>query len=970
VRLDTKSFLDAVLPEQGRRCIGALRGGVFQNIFRADNAAAEAMALKVDAAGKDAYIALAGFGEDNKRTQANVVALRTLWLDIDTQENKPKETYASRKEAAAALTRFCKELGLPKPWIVSSGYGLHVYFPFDEDVPPATWAIVSKSLKAAVDKWGLAVDPSRTTDSASVLRMPGTANRKSGGAKQVKILQAGEATDVATLLHLLSQYAGADLLGPPPARLNVAINSDLINAREFEPSDPDKVANHCAQLAAMRETRGNLSQPLWYACIGVVAHCEGGEDTSKEWSIGHPAYSDAETEAKVAQALKFGPTTCEKLQSIEPGGCSGCPHKGKITSPIRLGTTSGEPQYLPAEPVAPAAPGEPVAPQVWSAMTYPQGWGFGEIDGWARPMLWRAGDTDEDTGKQERIPVSDVNFYPVARIDRGVGYSMHLRMHGAQGSREFTIQNGLVGEGGAKLSRELAENEVVMTHPKHAGDYLGAWIRKLRDEYDATPSSQQFGWFDRSFIIGTRRIIPGQGTLGKAIIHSNATSEAKALSARGDLATWVETVDTIYNRPDSEPLQYCILASFAAPLYRMLGESGGVTVYAHSSGSGYGKTTAQKVGLSAWGNAQELILMNSQFTETALWEHMGTMNNLPVVIDEMTNCTPAFASTLVYSMSTGKSKARRNADLSKRDSKDWATICMASGNKLLTEKISAQRTNAEAEMMRVFEFTLHKKGQLDPNTAMSLVGTFNDHYGHGGESFMRYVVDNYDSVRDRLIAVRKMLNKALGFRQEERYWSALHACVLVALELCRKLDLLRFSTQDLLTWIKSETLLNRGGLAASVRDPLAVFNDMLSDIWRGVLVTYGEGSLLLGEPAMVVNNQYPIGTLVGRHILPVDTNCREVLYISKTVAKNWCDNNGASLKEMKDALVAAGWLKPQEVRFTLGKGVPKYSGTGNPLCWEINRPAMRADTGADDPIAQKLSLVKGGSHDKTQTAGM
>ena len=59
--MDTKAFLDAVLPDEGRRCIGALRGGVFQNIFQADNAAAEAMALKVDAAGKDAYIALAGF---------------------------------------------------------------------------------------------------------------------------------------------------------------------------------------------------------------------------------------------------------------------------------------------------------------------------------------------------------------------------------------------------------------------------------------------------------------------------------------------------------------------------------------------------------------------------------------------------------------------------------------------------------------------------------------------------------------------------------------------------------------------------------------------------------------------------------------------------------------------------------------------------------------------------------------------
>lgn len=964
--LDTKAFLDAVLPDEGRRCIGALRGGVFQNIFQADNAAAEAMALKVDAAGKDAYIALAGFGEDKKRTQANVVALRTLWLDIDTQENKPKETYADRKEAVAALTGFCKEIGLPTPWVVSSGYGLHVYFPFDQDVTPDQWGVVSRALKAAVDKWGLAVDPSRTTDSASVLRMPGTSNRKGGGSAPVKILKAGLTSDPDMLLDLLAQYVGVDpLAGPPPKMAAAAINADLINAREFEPSDPDKVAEHCAQIGAMRSTRGNLSQPMWYAAIGVVAHCEDGEDKCKEWSIGHPDYSDDETETKVAQALKFGPTTCDRFQSIEAAGCASCPHKGKVTSPIQLGTLSGEPQYIPVDPAEPAP-----AVQVWGSLTYPSGWGWGPLNAnTQQSCLWRkaaAGDDESDP----KVRICDVNVYPVARIDRSTGYSMRLRMHGKQGSREFTISNGLVGEAGSKLMHELADNEVMMTSAKQAADYLGAWIGKLRDEYAATPATSQFGWYDQSFIIGERRIVPGQTSLGKAMISSNATSEAKALVSKGDAQAWIDAVDAIYNRPNSEPLQYCVLAAFAAPLYRMLGESGGVTIYAHSVGSGYGKTTAQKVGLSAWGNAQELLLMNNQFTETALWEHMGTMNNLPVVIDEMTNCTPAFASTLVYSMSTGKSKARRNADLSKRENKDWATICLASGNQLLTEKISAQRTNAEAEIMRVFEFTLHKKGQLDPNTARELIGTFNDHYGHAGESFMRYVVDNHDAVRARLKSVIKMLNVNLGFRQEERYWAAAHTCILVALELCKKIGILQFDTAALLNWIKVETAQNRGTLTSSVRDPLSVFNDMLADIWKGVLVTYGEGDLSMNKPAMMVGEQYPVGTLAGRHILPADANCREVLYLSRTVAKKWCDANGSSLKEMHDALVDAGWLKPREVRFTLGKGVPKYSGTGNPPCWEIDRAAMRAATGADDPIAQKLSVVKGGADERDRKAGV
>src|SRR5690554_599482 len=131
----TLEFLRRVLPAEGKY-VGASMvpgaGKMKNKVFGDSEALAQAL-LTASANGHDTWFALAAYqrgwhredGGDGKpnrlRTQANVRALRALWVDIDVD---PGKAYASLDEAKQGLRRFLLRF-LPPHFIVGSGSGLH-----------------------------------------------------------------------------------------------------------------------------------------------------------------------------------------------------------------------------------------------------------------------------------------------------------------------------------------------------------------------------------------------------------------------------------------------------------------------------------------------------------------------------------------------------------------------------------------------------------------------------------------------------------------------------------------------------------------------------------------------------------------------------------------------------------------------------------------------------------------------------
>jgi hypothetical protein len=103
------------------------------------------------------------------------------------------------------------------------------------------------------------------------------------------------------------------------------------------PASGEIIAEQCAQLREFRDKQGQIPEPLWYAGLGVLAHCEDGDRLAHNWSSGDPRYSPAETQERLERVREFGPTRCDKFHDVNPALCERCPRWRKITSPIQLG---------------------------------------------------------------------------------------------------------------------------------------------------------------------------------------------------------------------------------------------------------------------------------------------------------------------------------------------------------------------------------------------------------------------------------------------------------------------------------------------------------------------------------------------------------------------------------------------------------------------------------------------------------
>jgi hypothetical protein len=750
-----------------------------------------------------------------------------------------------------------------------------------------------------------------------------------------------------TSLDGFRQALKAHLHKVPAPRTKERLNEDLRGVESYPPANADQIADQCAVIALVRNTRGQVDQPTWYHSLSVIGTCEGGDRIAHEWSSGHPTYSEAETAKKLAQAMAYPPTTCVKLHDCQSALCEKCPQWGKIGSPIRLG-------FAQATITAPASPPEDARQAAEEAarplFELPERFSYTQVGG--KYILFQS--VKSKDGEWSNVPFCATLHYPIKLIYAEDGIKLEMEAYLPRGgTRRFILAGSLIGAGGAALAAELGKNGVVSHQGQKMKEegYLTALYNKMKADAMAVVSYHRFGWYEDSFLVGQTMIRPTGNV--DALCHGNAQAKMFAFTPRGDYAVWKQVIDTAYNHEGQEALQYLVILGFAAPLFSLFKESGGVTVYSHSQGSGVGKTTAQRAALSAWGDWQQLQLSEGKTTNNALWGLVGTYCNLPVVYDELTNMTNEDASKVVHSVAAGSHPERLGPDGSLRlNGGSWSTILLASGNNLITEKF--QRNNSEAEQARTFEFTVPNNTRISPNEARELFPQLLCHYGHAGIRFMEYVVRNREAVIAMMRAFQTKYNDATQIAQVERYHSQLQACALTALHLCRELGILNFPIKPLWNWIKERTTEVRVQRAMSIGGPLETFGVMLTELWQGVLVTKGEGDIRRHLIPQII--QDPNGrNLVGRKIFAADKTEKDVLFLSCAAVNKWCNRQGASGKELHAAVVAQGWADQNLKLFSLGKGVPKYVGS-NVKCWVVNSEKVDAESHTH-PVAQRLTLM-------------
>jgi len=96
-----------------------------------------------------------------QRKQEHATWFKALALDLDIGADKP---YQTQKEGWAAMVAALKTIGMPMPMVISSGNGIHCYWPLTASVRKDHWVKASTALRIALEENGVEIDTSKIHD--------------------------------------------------------------------------------------------------------------------------------------------------------------------------------------------------------------------------------------------------------------------------------------------------------------------------------------------------------------------------------------------------------------------------------------------------------------------------------------------------------------------------------------------------------------------------------------------------------------------------------------------------------------------------------------------------------------------------------------------------------------------------------------------------------------------------------------
>ena len=897
-------FFSATLSSQGFYCIATLQdAGKFRHRFFDDKEKAYTFALDQDSKGETVYYAQASFESPKNRKADNAVWLRSYFLDIDCG---PKKPYSTQKDGVIALKKFCEAAKIPIPSVVNSGNGLYAYWILTEDVDSRTWVATAQLIKGLCERLGFNVDPVRTSDRTSVLRPVGATNRK-GTHKTVSNIFMGAPVSDVDFRNLLLESASKQRIdtktfSAPDTQLNAEFQIEMSG----EKPSAHRIADRCSQIGLVREKKGDVQEPLWYAAIGLLKSTVEAPEIIHEWSSGYAGYSREETDRKIDQH-KVHATTCHYFHSINPSLCVGCRYHGKINSPFRLGLPDPKPVAVPEDVLEVKLP-----------------MGFSRTD---RGIIY-------DSGEDAAVNVFPYDLLPVKLTqDESLGQEiMHMRAKDPHtGWFDVLVRTALLHDG-KLLLMTLADQGI---HPYYGKteralfmQLLSGYMQTLKDNRRKQVLSQQMGWLEEpdgtlAFVLGDRLISArGVETVG---IAKGADTVVRAITKQGEAEKWATTTK-ILDEPGLEPWAFTLAAlGFGAPLMRFTGYKG--SMLSMVGRSGLGKTAMGWWSLSVWGNPEKLQMIQRD-TQNATVARMSLYNSLPLFIDEITNIKPDILSDLAYQITQGRDKHTLTRARTERSALPWATIGAASSNKSLVDVLGGYKADAGAEINRIFEYEFPAGTVFDGVTAYHM---FRDNYGVAGEPYVQYLVEHQDELAGNLLRVQAMIHKKADCRPEERFWVITAACAVYGASIARKLGLLHLDINRLVDWI-----------VVAIRSMRGVKEDTTVDSpsWLGTFLSKHTSNMIVVSKMVNASSGYsvliePRGPLYIRK-----DNETNTLWIARDQLKRELLAGSASYSKIKQELVATRALVSDSRRMMLGKGT-QYSGLAE-ITWQIdlNNPTL------------------------------
>lgn len=948
--MDTLAFLKAVLPSKGWYFVAIPTPGTKKGFKHHPCESVEELAAKVmafDKQGATVYYATASYREKSvprekdgqkyfvHRVQQNVQYVRSFWLDLDVSDAGDAKHYSSQAEAVQALGKFAFEVGLPKPVIVNSGYGIHAYWPLTADVLPSQWKTTAENLKLLTAHMGMLSDPSRTADSASVLRPPGTVNRKAKlvgdvmTPSEAPVIALGEVAPVEwkDFDRAIRTAMKERQVSPPKqtaAQVNAKINAGATVANQFPPASAHAVADHCRQVNEVREKLGNVPEPLWYAAIQLLDKTIEGDEIIHEWSKGYKGYTESETNQKIQQVKQFGPTSCATFESRNPGGCEGCLFRDHVSTPIQLGVK------LPEAP-----------PPVVNVETDQ---GILEVEIPNPPAPFQRGDGEHE-GLYVSIEGVPIRFYPYDLYPSALEYDeadqfettrIHHRLP-LEGWREFLLRSSLV-HSPKEFNTAMADQSVKYNSDGKYKDtmrkYMAGYLTKLQEKTRIKAHYKACGWKeeDTKFLLGNR-MFAEDGSSYHAGISRRSSIVGEAFGVKGEFEPWYQLTKKL-DTPGWEHHAFTLMIAFGAPLLHLAGLNG--TLINMVGPTGAGKSVSARWMFSVYGNFDKAFSTENA-TALARLAKLGSFGNLPLYIDELTKMEPKDLSKLAYDIANGGGRERLKSDSSLDEVIRWSTFVLSSSNNNLHDKLTLDSSRPEAQTMRIFEYRFPKPAGVYDFIEHELLPVLTKNYGHAGERYISYLIQQDKSVlAEEIKKTKDWLTEQCNGKGQERFWFFTAACIVYGGILAKHCGLIDFDPMRVVPWIKAKIEDMRQGMQENFGDELELLSRFL-DEHQSERINISM-TMVGGVPVSTLSKTTAAHSPLTQRLEL--TGMR--LFISSHTMKNWLLRKGEDYASVVAKLKERKILVNTNRKVALGAGT-QYQTQSRSICWELDLNAAEKE---------------------------
>ena len=778
-------FLAAVLPVPGNGmyCVAELssikKEHQYEEILEDLQAPVEAW----HAADKDVYFALSTFAVAGKRTADNARFIRSLFIDMDG--------YATKKDAATALGAFLEKTGMAElgnPYIVGSGGGLHVYWPFEEAVDIVSWKPMAENFKRLCKQESMAIDMTVTADAARVLRVPGTTNfkKKYATPRPVRLLAAGDTFSFDALSKLINDRLTApsyeapknvfELPGMRPTAAPSAASVKLFenNSTKFKTIWlATQSGNGCGQLANYATNASDDGmEPIWRGLLSITQKCDDGNKAAAWLSQMHP-YPPERMHEKL-RSIK-GPYPCMKFDSENPGICTSCKHWGKITNPLALGRevrVSTEEKEIPIN-IPSSSNALPTETRTVKRPPAPKGFAYGDKGG---VYVERMVEQDDGTKAKKMVPILPYDMFVVDILNTQNDHSVHMVALRPEGPVDLIIPQKVVVSN-IDTVKALAQQNIIASfgqgNDKNLFDYVRACVEEASANKVAVKVPASYGWQDDGTYVFAGRIF-SKDRPAFTLPMPGLENLQSFTEPAGSIENWRKFMKLLVAKKMYKHLAV-VLAGAGAPLMRYT-KLFGMTFHCASTESGTGKSLALEAAASVWGHPTRYRTGKST-SPVAMQQRLGLLQNHPLITDELTSKNRdnfEWLPEFLLDMTQGKGKERMEAGSNKErlNLSTWATNALLSSNTHMIDILTGGRKHAaEGELRRLLEILMEDPLSWEPHE-IEIIKSLQDNYGGAGIMMIEYMVNNEEKLEPLVTSTVTRMYQEFNATNDERFWMA------------------------------------------------------------------------------------------------------------------------------------------------------------------------------------------------------